>query len=166
MQHRGCYRALHSTLNGVRSVMQYLDAIIDYKQRICCYVCNRPLLWLAKSQNQELLMSTPPVFCCVFRIRSILDTNGVLGSRLCLWSLVPFSASVMASLLIHLHLCRQLLQDSKSGSDCEPLLTHPPPCGLLVVFFWSSHAQSNEQVRKYGRKCQIDYVLLFPWTTR
>jgi len=30
------------------------------------------------------------------------------------------------------HLHRQLLQDSDSGSDCEPVLTYPSPCGLPV----------------------------------
>jgi len=36
----------------------------------------------------------------------------------------------MASLFIHLHLHRQLLQDSDLGSESELLLTYPPPCGL------------------------------------
>jgi len=42
------------------------------------------------------------------------------------------SASVMASLLIYLHLHCQLLQDSNSGSDCKQVLTYPSPCGLPV----------------------------------
>ena len=36
----------------------------------------------------------------------------------------------VVSLLTHPHLHRQLLQDSDSGSDCEPLLIYSPPRGL------------------------------------
>jgi len=62
------------------------------------------------------------------------------------------SASVMASLLIYLHLHRQLLQDLNSGSDCELVLTYPSPCGLPVP-------KATIKLGNTG-----EYVLIFPGT--
>jgi len=61
---------------------------------------------------------------------SYSSTGTAVGSSVYLWSSMPFSASVMASLLIHLYLHCQLPQDSKWALDYEPLLTYSPPCGL------------------------------------
>jgi len=64
---------------------------------------------------------------------SYSSTDTAVGSSVSMPIVISaISASVMASLLIYLHLHRQLLQDSNSGSDCKPVLTHPSPCGLPV----------------------------------
>jgi len=61
---------------------------------------------------------------------SYLSTDMAVGSSVSMPMVIgAISALVMASVLIYLHLHRQLLQDSNSGSDCEPELTYPSPCG-------------------------------------
>ena len=46
----------------------------------------------------------------------------------------------------HLHLHRQLLQDSNSGSDCKLLLTYPPPCGLPMPKATTKLGNTGENV--------------------